>query len=607
MADPCAQYVSTDDLKAAKESIVHIEHVATSKDANGNPALVVTDPIRGVNYTNTTLDGLFSDIAFKPVNGSFEDGGTLVNRWDVLLYETNGSFYQWMGDIPSGGLVVSPGSSPFDSSGNLLPGWVDQNDLTLRADLASSAAGKGSSLVKLEDGTTVQESMDLLKPVLDYTGFDVVGRFLNIAALRAFTTGVVGQIVFVASAANTTNAEVPVGGGYFKAIAKGALVDDGGITIVPATGAVAWVRTNTEKVYIEHFGARGDGVYDSTAAILAAMAYGRAKHVTIYAGAGIFETSSAIPISKRSGLVGVGREQTIFEKTSNDGYPVAPGVTPDAFIVILGDIYDPDDLTGASDASWLKVKSFTFRRKGLTGRANAVQYGIWAPKMNTSLLEDLRIECGYYGFWGEDVWSNVFTSCQFLGLGVRQFAGFQIDRFRSGVHALSGTSNVLNCVGVVNYQIGFNLNSQQYITLNSCTTDGISPMVDLGETDARAYAFINPHGVTMNGCGSEGVAGYRLTVVMDNNAVYDSTITINSYQGQIVQENPLVSTPIFRIESSNTSKFCSVSLLNCNIKKDASLTNQSVGFITGVNTKVFNIGSILDVPTLSGGATFTSM
>lgn len=136
MADSCAQYVSTDDLKAAKESILHIEHVATSKDANGNPALVVTDPIRGVGYTNATLDGLFSDIGFKPVNGSFEDGGTLVNRWDVLLYETNGSFYQWMGDIPSGGLVVSPGSSPFDSSGNLLPGWVDRTDLTLRSDIS---------------------------------------------------------------------------------------------------------------------------------------------------------------------------------------------------------------------------------------------------------------------------------------------------------------------------------------------------------------------------------------------------------------------------------------------------------------------------------------
>lgn len=135
MADSCAQYVNADDLKAAKESILHIEHVATSKDANGDHALSVTDSVRGQNYTNATLDGLFSGIGFKPVNGSFEDGGTLVNRWDVLLYETNGSFYQWVGEIPVGGLVVAAGSSPFDSSGALLTGWVDQTDLTLRSQL----------------------------------------------------------------------------------------------------------------------------------------------------------------------------------------------------------------------------------------------------------------------------------------------------------------------------------------------------------------------------------------------------------------------------------------------------------------------------------------
>lgn len=151
MADSCAQYISADDLKEAKESILHIEHVATSKDANGNPALVVTDSIRGVGYTNATLDGLFSDIGFKPVNGSFEDGGTLVNRWDVLLYETNGAFYQWVGAIPVGGLVVSAGSSPFDSSGGLLPGWVDQSDLTLRSDLANpSDIDKGDALVTVK-------------------------------------------------------------------------------------------------------------------------------------------------------------------------------------------------------------------------------------------------------------------------------------------------------------------------------------------------------------------------------------------------------------------------------------------------------------------------
>lgn len=147
MADSCAQYVNADDLKAAKESILHIEHVATSKDANGDRALSVSDPIRGQNYTNTTLDGLFADIGFKPVNGSFDDGGTLVNRWDVLLYESNGSFYQWMGTLQH---TVPAGSSPFDSSGQLISGWVDQTDLTLRSQLASASPGNGDALLAVK-------------------------------------------------------------------------------------------------------------------------------------------------------------------------------------------------------------------------------------------------------------------------------------------------------------------------------------------------------------------------------------------------------------------------------------------------------------------------
>lgn len=187
MADSCAQYVSTDDLKAAKESILHIEHVATSKDANGNPALVVTDPIRGVGYTNATLDGLFSDIGFKPVNGSFEDGGTLVNRWDVLLYETNGSFYQWVGTIPVGGLVVSAGSSPFDSGSNLLPGWADQTDLTLRSDLRSP---NGASFIGVQPQGTLAEMQFYVTP-------DQFGSYVD--ENTVFTTAIQAAIDYAAS------------------------------------------------------------------------------------------------------------------------------------------------------------------------------------------------------------------------------------------------------------------------------------------------------------------------------------------------------------------------------------------------------------------------
>lgn len=229
MADSCAQYVSTDDLKAAKESILHIEHVATSKDGNGNPALVVTDPIRGVGCTNTTLDGLFSDIGFKPVNDSFEGGGILVNRWDVLLYETNGAFYQWMGDIPSGGLVVSPGSSPFDTGGNLLPGWVDRSDLTLRTEM-SSPMGFGTT-----GGATYSQ-------------------------IRANTNATTH--VYCLGKSNVFDG----GFGFFEVdVNDTTSLDNGGTILVDASGR-RWKRQYDGNVNLLWF-ANGDGTADDSAAL----------------------------------------------------------------------------------------------------------------------------------------------------------------------------------------------------------------------------------------------------------------------------------------------------------------------------------------------------
>ncbi|MCZ9287034.1 hypothetical protein OM258_17935 [Escherichia albertii] len=126
----CNDYISADDLKTGKQAILHIEHVAKSRDANGNHSAEVTDEIRGEQITNPTLDGFFSSITLKPVDGSFEDGGVLRHRWETLLYKTNRSFYQWLGDLPK---TVPAGSSPFDESGQLIMGWRDATDLSQAA------------------------------------------------------------------------------------------------------------------------------------------------------------------------------------------------------------------------------------------------------------------------------------------------------------------------------------------------------------------------------------------------------------------------------------------------------------------------------------------
>ncbi|WP_313112559.1 phage tail protein [Pseudescherichia sp.] len=495
----------------------------------------------------------------------------------------------------------------FDNSGNaivVLPPSGSASDVLIEMAKPTGAGLSGfNPAINYPDGTVGET----LKSIKSTDGFNAVGRFLNLNELRAFPPESAGDVVYVVSAASLSIEDIHYGGGYFQAVAKGSLVDDGGMTIVPPSGSFAWCRIQYDDVYIEYFGAKGDGITDSTSAIIAAMSYGKNKSVPIHAGAGIFETSSTIPVWGRSGIIGKGRDQTIFEKTTNAPYTISTGVTVDAFICVLPEVYSPDGTDITNYAILTTLDSFTLRRKGVTGRENAVAYGIWAGKVAASQFKNMRVECGNFGFWGEDVFSNTFESLQFLGLGVGQYCGFQISRYRTGVYALSGTSNVLTLVGVAGYQFGFMLDSMQYSTMNSCTADGIRPMSGTTETQASPYRFTNPHGITMNGCGSEGVSGERLTLIMDDFAVYDGSITINSYQGQIVQENPKVaSTPIFRIQSTS-AKFFSVSIINCNLKKDVSLSNQSIGYINGANTQVFNIGSIIDVPNLSGGAAFKSL
>lgn len=144
----CNDYISAEDLKTGKEAILHIEHVAKSRDTAGNPALEVTDPIRGEMVTNPTLDGFFSSVGFKPADGSFEAGGTINHRWEVLLYQAEGIYYQWMGALPK---VVPPGSTPATTGGISATTWVNQSDLTLRSDLINTDPLKGDALITVKN------------------------------------------------------------------------------------------------------------------------------------------------------------------------------------------------------------------------------------------------------------------------------------------------------------------------------------------------------------------------------------------------------------------------------------------------------------------------
>lgn len=554
--------------------------------------------IEGINYLAQQVMNAFGYVTLTGV--SFTTGATVSNPNEVLFNEPNNEYYKWTGSF-SGGPKVVPANSTPESTGGIGAGkWLSVGDSTLRAELAEP---DGSGMVGHGD-KTVDDALTELEKTQGKDGFNSIGRFLNLAELRAFPPSAVGDVVFVASAASSSATEIHHGGGYFQSVAKGSLVDDGGVVIVPTTGTLAWKRIVNDGIYsIDMFGAKPDGLTDSGDALIKAMTYARLNKVVMNASPGKYLTHTGIPIWKKSGLKGGGIGVTTIARTTNDTYHVTTGKDIDAYVLFLGDNMDVDDYTADCENAYLS--GITFIRDGLTGRANNTNYGLWMPKLNVSIIDNVRLECPYIGIWGEDVWFNKIHA-QILGLGVKQFYGVFIAKIRSGSYLMSGTSNDL-MIGVTNYQIGHFYAGQQYTTMTSCTCDNCEPMTDLGETDAIAYQFINPVGITMNSCGSEGVAGSRLSVAMTSDALYDSTIVVNTYQGMIEQRNPSVSTPIYRVQSSHTTKNLSVIFNACNIKKDGTLTNQTVGFVGGANTYLNNIGSVIDSPTVSGGAVFKSL
>ena len=136
----CNDYISADDLKTGKQAILHIEHVAKSRDAIGNHVLDVTDTIRDQSVTNKTLDGLenlynqaISQVGYITMD-SFEGGATLTLPNQVLRYEATGEYYRWDGTFPK---VVPAGSTPASTGGIGKGAWLSVGDAVLRQILSS--------------------------------------------------------------------------------------------------------------------------------------------------------------------------------------------------------------------------------------------------------------------------------------------------------------------------------------------------------------------------------------------------------------------------------------------------------------------------------------
>lgn len=73
--------------------------------------------------------------AFTPVAGSFQTGGVITLRNDILLNTADSNYYCWGGALPKN---VSAGSTPATAGGVGLDKWVVRTDIALRAQLAAT-------------------------------------------------------------------------------------------------------------------------------------------------------------------------------------------------------------------------------------------------------------------------------------------------------------------------------------------------------------------------------------------------------------------------------------------------------------------------------------
>lgn len=71
----------------------------------------------------------YADAGYTLVSGSFEEGGSVANAGEVLLYEANGKAYGWGGTFPK---VVAAGSTPATSGGIAPTAWTDKSGELLR-------------------------------------------------------------------------------------------------------------------------------------------------------------------------------------------------------------------------------------------------------------------------------------------------------------------------------------------------------------------------------------------------------------------------------------------------------------------------------------------
>ncbi|EIZ0267520.1 TPA: phage tail protein [Escherichia coli] len=444
----------------------------------------------------------------------------------------------------------------FDNDGNpivVLPPSGSASDvlIELAKPTGSDLVGYGSQTVK----ATLDSLNSMREELLDKTGFNALGRFLNLSELRSCVPEEAGQIVYVASAASTTHAENHLGGGFFESVDNiQAWDDDGGIVIKPETGTMVWRRINFTTYDMQFWGVKPDGVTDNATAITLATNFARSNKCILEAPAGNINTSKTIPIYDNMGIRGQGKaESTVFYKTTNDKIDLTKNgeviLQVDALCAFIPKQWDLTDNSMSSFCVNGRVENCMFRRLGLTQEnvdSYRNYYGLFLGKSAAPVIRQSIFECAYIGCFSYVPFSGVMEMVGFPQYPGKGYAGVLFEDFRDGQIKVIGTSMDMRLVQVNGYQLSFRMSGMQYTTMTNCTAENCTPMD--GESTCYAFDFVNPYCIVMNTCATEFVKGGQLRVSVQGNPSFRPSIIVNGFL-PIDQQSPVVQTPIIDIDN----------------------------------------------------------
>lgn len=157
----CKSYISEEDIKVLKESELHIEHVARSRNLAGEKVLSVTDTIRGEKVTNRTLDGLeelyqnaLSNIGYQQM-GDYKPGINIDGR-NQIVFE-NGFWYIYRGDLPhvtTGATLTEDGGIWSEENPNGL--WVNVYQSNYDSLITFNSLSEARGFTRLSEGKEIK-------------------------------------------------------------------------------------------------------------------------------------------------------------------------------------------------------------------------------------------------------------------------------------------------------------------------------------------------------------------------------------------------------------------------------------------------------------------